>query len=63
LFAVRGWQFNPATHAGVAVASEVTIPLEFRIDGYTPPPAAEGAPAPAADTNMLAGIVVTGNAP
>jgi bla regulator protein BlaR1 len=57
---IKQWQFNPQTQNGQAVDGQVTIPLEFKIDGYTAALPKEPVPTMSADTRMLSTITVVG---
>ncbi|HEX7916550.1 TonB family protein [Rudaea sp.] len=62
LAAVKAWQFNPQTHNGTPVESDVLVPMQFRIEGDAA--AQTNAPAPAYPDSVkrLEAIVVTGSA-
>ncbi len=57
---VSAWTFNPATKAGKPIDSDVVVPLEFSIAGYTPAAIDEAPPVLAANLPKLEKIHVTG---
>ncbi len=58
LEAVQAWQFNPALANGSAVASDVRVPVEFRLSGAAPIASAEAEAALPAVSATLQDIVV-----